>query len=88
MVVVTLSVLVVGVVVVVTVEVVVVGAVVVVAVAVLVVGAVVVVAPDVACARALPVAESMRATVGGVTAANRPAFSRNRRRSRSVMSFL
>ena len=45
---------------------------------------VVVVAPEVApVARALPVAESISATAGGVTAAKRPAFSRNRRRPAS-----
>ena len=35
---------------------------------------------EVACARAFPVVESIKATVGGVTTANRPAFSRKRRR--------
>lgn len=35
---------------------------------------------DVVKARALPVVDNISATVGGVTAANRPAFSRNKRR--------
>ena len=46
-----------------------------------VVVAVVVVAPEAAAARSLLVADSISATTGGVTAAKRPAFSRNRRRS-------
>ena len=52
-------------------------------VVVLVVVVVVCVPPEAAAARALPLADSMSATTGGVTAAKRPAFSRNRRRSAS-----
>jgi len=48
------------------------------------VDAVVDVAPDATAARALPVADSISATDGGVTAAKRPAFSRKRRRSGSI----
>ena len=44
---------------------------------------IVVVLTDPVAARALPVAESMSATAGGVTAAKRPAFSRNKRRPAS-----
>ena len=55
-----------------------------VSVIVLVVVAVVVVPPEAAAARSLLVADSISATTGGVTAAKRPAFSRNRRRSASV----
>jgi hypothetical protein len=40
--------------------------------------------PEAVAARALPVADSIRATAGGVTAAKRPAFSRNKRRSESA----
>jgi hypothetical protein len=43
---------------------------------------VVVVEPEVGLARALPIAESINATAGGVTAAKRPAIQRNRRRVR------
>ena len=49
----------------------------------MVVVVVVCVPPEAAVARALPVADSISATTGGVTAAKRPAFSRNRRRSAS-----
>src|SRR5262245_65794475 len=42
---------------------------------------VVVVPPDPVCARAAPVADNISATAGGVATANRPAFSRNSRRS-------
>jgi hypothetical protein len=47
----------------------------------IVVSRVTVVTPEAVAARALPVAESINATAGGVTAAKRPAFSRNNRRS-------
>ena len=39
--------------------------------------------PEAAAARSLLLAASINATTGGVTAAKRPAFSRNRRRSAS-----
>ena len=52
-------------------------------VVVVVVVVVVCVPPEAAPARALPLADSISATTGGVTAAKRPAFSRNRRRSAS-----
>ena len=52
-------------------------------VVVVVVVVVVCVPPEAVTARALPVADSISATTGGVTAAKRPAFSRNRRRSAS-----
>ena len=48
-----------------------------------VVVAVMVVPPEAAAARSLLLADSISATTGGVTAAKRPAFSRNRRRSAS-----
>jgi hypothetical protein len=41
---------------------------------------VVVVPPEVTWALADPVAESIKATAGGVATAKRPAFSRNKRR--------
>jgi hypothetical protein len=44
---------------------------------------IVVVPPEAAAARSLLAADSINATTGGVTAAKRPAFSRNRRRSAS-----
>ena len=44
----------------------------------------VVVWPEPVAARALPAAESIRATAGGVTAAKRPAFSKNNRRPGSL----
>ena len=50
-----------------------------------VVVAVVCVPPEAAPARALPLADSISATTGGVTAAKRPAFSRNSRRSASFV---
>jgi hypothetical protein len=48
----------------------------------------VVVWPDAVAARAVPLAESISATAGGVTAAKRPAFSKNKRRPPSFTGFL
>ena len=47
-----------------------------------------VVIPEVVAALALPTADSISAIAGGVTAAKRPAFSRNRRRATSFVDFV